>query len=67
MKELIIIGAGAHARTVLETVQLLGNYSIKGFCADDVAIGESIFGNYQMIDNALLENSVADENIFFLS
>lgn len=65
-KYLIIIGAGAHAKTVLETVKMQGIYVVKGFCADKMAIGEKVFSDYSILDNAMLSNLIEDESVSFI-
>ncbi len=65
-KDLIIIGAGAHARVVLEAALLQGVYNIKGFCADDLPVGSIVFENYTILDNAMLANLNIDTSIFFI-
>src|SRR5665213_3292816 len=65
-KDLIIIGAGAHAKTVLEAVQMQGIYRVKGFCADKMVIGEKIFSDYSILDNAMLSNLISDDSTSFI-
>ena len=65
-KDLIIIGAGAHAKTVLEVVQMQGVYAVKGFCADKMAIGEKVFRDYSILDNTMLSNLISDGSTFFI-
>ena len=65
-KDLIIIGAGAHAKTVLEVVKMQGIYAVKGFCADKMAIGEKVFRDYSILDNAMLPNLISDGSTSFI-
>ena len=65
-KDLIIIGAGAHAKTILEVVQMQGIYTVKGFCADKMAIGERVFSDYSILDNAMLSNLISDGSTSFI-
>jgi sugar O-acyltransferase (sialic acid O-acetyltransferase NeuD family) len=65
-KKLIIIGAGAHAKVILEAVQRQGIYEIIGFCADNVPVGEKVFNNYTILDDAMLSASKTDPSISFI-
>ena len=64
--KLIIIGSGAHAKVVLETVQRQGIYNVLGFCVDKISIGEKIFDHYCILDNAMLSVLERDDSISFI-
>ena len=64
-KELIVIGAGGHAKVVLDTIKNQGIYSVKGFCVDDVPVGQKVLG-YTVIDNAQISEIGEDRSVFFI-
>ena len=65
-KKIIIIGAGAHAKVVLEAVKLQGLYTVQGFCADKMSVGEDIFEDYKILGDAMLSNFQIDSNTYFI-
>ena len=65
-KNIVIIGAGALAKMVLESILLVNKYNIIGFCADNLVIGEKIFDDYTIISDANLSNLNADKSLYFI-
>ena len=65
-KKIIIIGAGAHAKVVLEAILSQGIYSVEGFCADKMVIGEKVFVDYAILGDALLSNLKSDSSTYFI-
>lgn len=50
MKRIILVGAGGHAKTVVETIERTGDYEIVGFVAPG-DIGEEVYLSYKIIGN----------------
>lgn len=65
-KELIIIGAGGHAKVVLDAVVKQAEYTVKGFCVDGFPKGQLVFDSYPVLDDVLLSNSGTDKSLYFI-
>ncbi len=65
-KQLIIIGAGGHAKVVLDAVLKQGEYCVIGFAVDTHPIGTAIMGNYTVVDTTQLANIVPTTNTYFV-
>lgn len=50
MKRIVLIGAGGHAKTVVDTIELLNEYEIAGFI-DDIPVGTIVYRGYKVIGN----------------
>lgn len=48
MEKIVLIGAGGHAKTVVDTLERLGNYEIVGF-VDKVASEKPVYKDYKVI------------------
>jgi sugar O-acyltransferase (sialic acid O-acetyltransferase NeuD family) len=48
-KKLVIIGAGGHARVVLDTILKIGDYQVIGFADDHLFTGMEVAEGYQVI------------------
>lgn len=48
-KEIFIVGAGGHARNVVDAIEKQGLYTILGYCVDDIPVHESIAGGYPVL------------------
>ena len=66
LKKLIIIGAGAHAKVILEAALQQGAYEVLGFCVDAKPIGERVFGEYAVVSDAQLNALSGDLNVHFV-
>lgn len=66
LKKLLIIGAGAHAKVILEAALLQGAYDVLGFCVDAKPIGEQVFGDYTVVSDAQLNALSGDPNVCFV-
>jgi acetyltransferase EpsM len=66
MKKLIIIGAGNHAKVVLDIVRTINEYQVVGFAADGCSVGSKVFGNYSVKSNCLLSELTLNKDIYFV-
>lgn len=67
MKNIILIGAGGHAKSCIDVIESTQKYNIIGLIDIKEKIGERIFG-YEVIDtDENLKNYISDENEFIIS
>lgn len=66
MPEIIIIGAGAHAKVVLEAIQMQGIYTVKGCCVDNIAVGEKVLNGILVMGDTMLTSVKGDESVYFI-
>ena len=64
-KDLILIGAGGHCISVIDTIELQNEYSIKGILDSQKEIGTLVLG-YPVLGNDDSITSFNSENTFFL-
>lgn len=48
MEKIVLIGAGGHAKTIVDTIERLGTYKIVGFISDG-KVGEEVYRDYKII------------------
>lgn len=65
-KELVIIGAGGHAKVVLDAVKSQNEYTVKGFCVDGLPKGQLVFDTFPVLDDVMLSSSEKDLSIYFI-
>ena len=65
-KNILIIGAGAHAKVILEAILLQDEYHVMGFCVDTMAIGDTVFADYSVIADARLTNLPHTLSMYFV-
>jgi len=65
-KNILIIGAGAHAKVILEAILLQDEYHVMGFCVDTMAIGDTVFADYSVIADARLTNLPHTPSMYFV-
>jgi acetyltransferase EpsM len=66
MPEIIIIGEGAHAKVVLEAIQMQAIYTVKGCCVDNIAVGEKVLDGILVMADAMLTSIKGDESVYFI-
>ncbi len=64
--KLVILGAGGHAKVVLDAVLSEGKWEVIGFCVDDIVVGSKIFDQYKVLDDASLSHKQIDFTTFFV-
>jgi len=65
-KQIIVIGAGGHAKVVLDAIIKQDLYQIKGFCVDGLLVGDKVFSSYSVLSDALLTDLEGDDSVFFV-
>lgn len=48
MEKIVLVGAGGHAKTIVDTIEHLGKYEIAGFITPS-DIGKELYGGYKVI------------------
>ena len=67
MKNLILIGAGGHAKSCIDVIESEGKYNIIGLIDLKEKIGEKLF-NYQIMDcDENISKYISDENHFLIT
>lgn len=64
--KLVILGAGGHAKVVLDAALSEGIWEVIGFCVDDIVVGSKIFDQYKVLDDASLSHQQKDFTTFFV-
>ena len=65
MKDVIIVGAGGHAKVIADIV-IKSNDNLIGFLDDEIMIGTKILGDYEVMGPTSLIDSIKGENKFFI-
>lgn len=65
MKDVIVIGAGGHAKVIADIV-IRSNDNLIGFLDDRIEVGTKILGDYEVMGPTNLIESIKGENKFFI-
>ncbi len=65
MKDVIIIGAGGHAKVIADIV-IRSNDNLIGFLDDSKPFGTKVLGDYEVLGSTNLIESIKGENKFFI-